>query len=541
MNRHFHLIARMLAVVAAIVIPFTMKSKNTPPGAPDFAYPEKVATNAVSQLDKALKEADGQSVVNALIKYGLAKTSISADNYAEVINKVESVIDKESQPAVKSLLQILLADIYNSYYASNRYNFDERTTVDGENDFTLWSGAQFKDKIRGLYVDALSRQKELLEAQTADYPEIINSGDYTYTFYTTLFDFASNKAINVLNSLTERQVVFPINALFNKVAIPRILTPANRTIVDIADNWVAAHSSESAPYIQALIARSDYLSRCVVNDKPNNQSVATLALAAYRNNLSNPYAIEILIDVDSYLWTGETATEAYEIFSDFITSHSDYIRIEAVKAAKDIIAETRVIVSAPALVVKNRPTKISVTLQNTPEATVNFYRLKSGISKTDNFKINDFETTPCHSTTVKSDKAIPFTDTVQAEFTLPVYGVYRIAIEGEKNNYNYVETIRCSDIALISNSLCDDIVVWAVNPATGKPIPGVNIKLKEIKGSNTQPKTETTDSEGAVVVHNSAPSFKITAFKGADKYALPIWVYPYEFEDTRIKAVYLNT
>lgn len=541
MNRHFHLIARMLAVVAAIVIPFTMNSKNTSPIEPDFAYPDNVATNAVSQLDKALKEADGQSVVNALIKYGLAKTSISDSNYAEVINKVESVIDKETQPTVKSLLQILLADIYNSYYASNRYNFDERTTVDGENDFTLWSGAQFKNKISSLYVDALSRQKELLEAKTADYPEIINSGDYTYAFYPTLFDFASNKAINALNSLTERQVVFPINALFNKVAIPRILTPANRTIVDIADNWVAAHSSDSAPYIQALIARSDYLSRCVVNDKPDNQSVATLALAAYRDNISNAYAIEILIDVDSYLWTGETATEAYGIFSDFITTHPDYIRIDAVKAAKDLIAEEKVVASAPALVAKNRPAKIYVSLENTPEATVHFYRMKSGISKTDNFKLSDFEKDPCYSTTVKSDKAIPFTDTVQAEFTLPSYGIYRIAFEGEKANNNYVETIRCSDIALISNSLCDDIVVWAVNPATGKPIPGVNVKFNKGDRSKTIIKSEITDSEGAVVVHSSAPSFEITASKGTDIYARPMWEYPDNFKDTRKKAAYVNT
>ncbi len=540
MNRHFSLITRLIAAVAAIVIPLAMNSENSPSTAPDFAYPEKVIANAETQLNDALKAADGQSVVNALIKYGLAKTSISNDNYADVIKKVETVIDKETQPAVRSLLQMLLADLYNSYYSANRHNFDERTTLAAEKDFTLWSGAQFKDKIRGLYLAALSPREELLAAKTADYPEIITSGDYTYTFYPTLFDFASNKAINALNALSSRQGVFPLNALFNKVALPQILTPTNRSIVEIADNWVAAHSAESAPYIQALIARSEYLSRCLAN-KSNSNAYITPAIKAYRDHVSNPYAIELILDTASSMISGKNATEVYGILSKFITDHPDYIRIDAVKAAQAILSQENVLADVPAVVAKDRPAELNVKLINAPEATVHIYRMKSGITKTENFKITDFETTPCFSTTVKSDKSIPFSDNIKAEFTLSRYGIYRLALDGEKPDRNNVNIFRCTDIAMISNDVNTDAAVWAVNPATGKPLPGVKVKFEQRDFDITVLKTETTDSDGAVTPPRSPSSYYISASKGDDKYALSMWEYLSESRDETNKAAYINT
>lgn len=514
-----------------------MKAEKKQTAAPDFAYPQQVAKDAEKQLQAALKAGDGESVVNALIKYGIAQTSVDDANYPALVKKVTEIADSEKQPTTRSLLKMLLADIYNAYYSADRYNIDRRTTLAGESDFTLWSGEQFKEKIRSLYAEALSPREALLAAATGDYPQVINTGDFSGIFFPSLYDFASNKAITALSSLSDNQQILPINAMYLRVAIPQALSPANRQIVEIADNWVAAHSPESAPYIEALIARRDYMKRCVAPDPLNQDD--NEAISAYKANRSNPYAIELLLSADVED-NGQNAAELYGIYNDFATAHPDYIRINAVKAAIARLTQPSVSVSLPSQVAKGVAAEMTFTISNAPSAKVKFYRLRSGISKTDNFKPSDFESHQFLDIEATSDKAIPFSDTIKAKFTLPEYGVYRYEIEGKKADKWHANIVRCSDIGLFSNSLADDMAVWAVDPISGKPLPGVSLKFLQ-SSSRKLALSAKTDKDGAAKAPDTNSGYNIFASKGADRYATPAWAYTYNQSSNTVKTAYINT
>ena len=43
----------------------------------DFAFPRKVSAEALTQLDRAMRSGDGNAVVDAMIRYSIAQSSIS--------------------------------------------------------------------------------------------------------------------------------------------------------------------------------------------------------------------------------------------------------------------------------------------------------------------------------------------------------------------------------------------------------------------------------------------------------------------------------
>ena len=55
---------------------------------PDFAYPQQVIEHANTNLNKALKDGNGNAVVRSLIDYLIAQSLIDTDSLQPVINKI---------------------------------------------------------------------------------------------------------------------------------------------------------------------------------------------------------------------------------------------------------------------------------------------------------------------------------------------------------------------------------------------------------------------------------------------------------------------
>ena len=74
---------------------------------PDFNFPQNVIKDSESQLKNALSKGDGISAVDALIKFSLAKSSLSDETFNEVIQKIDAVIAKEKKEDIKAILLLL--------------------------------------------------------------------------------------------------------------------------------------------------------------------------------------------------------------------------------------------------------------------------------------------------------------------------------------------------------------------------------------------------------------------------------------------------
>lgn len=492
--------------------PLFMKAKDTEP---DFAYPKEVSAQAEAQLSKALANGDGQSTVDALIKFGLAQTSISSSNFPDVVGKVTYIIGKEKNPVTRSLLNLLLADMYKAYYENNRWNINNRTTLDGETDFTLWSGQQFKDRITQLTDAALSDSAALVAARVADYPTVILSDPDSQIFFPTLYDFACSKSISMLASISQTVAVLPVRALYTTFILPTTLGRENRTIISIADRWIDANRSSEAPLIKAITTRFLYVKRLIA-DETEGQT-ADMALKLYREHLANPYAIELLLTLSTNELTEEQRSTLYNIYRDFAAAHPDYILINGVRNQIEELSQRSSTISTYSQVAKGVPFKIKVSATNMNEVNVDIYRIKENFSSTRITK-DALIPTPYAKLKAKFAETVPFTAEAEIEAVINDYGRYIAITSFDDLDRNFYNDIVCSDLAVISNSLFKDMMAWVLNPVSGHPVKGADVTIQY----NGKPVKESaklvTDADGAVKIPYQSNYFDIRATKGADRF-----------------------
>ena len=82
---------------------------------PDFDYPQKVSKDALAQLKKAQKSGDGQMMVDALVRFSIAKGKVSQESMDTVIRQIEDVKKKEKRADYKAILNYLEACVFKDY------------------------------------------------------------------------------------------------------------------------------------------------------------------------------------------------------------------------------------------------------------------------------------------------------------------------------------------------------------------------------------------------------------------------------------------
>ncbi len=81
---------------------------------PDFAFPQKVMADAETRYQEAVKKGDGEALVDALIRWGLAKSSISVDYKDTILARIDTVRAHETRTDIRCLLNILGKQIAQS-------------------------------------------------------------------------------------------------------------------------------------------------------------------------------------------------------------------------------------------------------------------------------------------------------------------------------------------------------------------------------------------------------------------------------------------
>ena len=156
---------------------------------PDFDYPQQVSKDALAQLKKAQRSGDGQMMVDALVRFSIAKAKISQETMDTIIMQIEDVKKKEQRADYKALLNFLEAAVFKSYR-------DAYTVYDRENpkddplpaDYTEWDNNQFNAKIKELVRAALTDEQYLKTCPIGNYNKIFVEGDEMGAVYVpTLF------------------------------------------------------------------------------------------------------------------------------------------------------------------------------------------------------------------------------------------------------------------------------------------------------------------------------------------------------------------
>ena len=157
----------LLIIVAVAVVASAMGQSVV-----DFAFPRKVSAEALTQLDKALKSGDGNAVVDAMIRYSIAQSSISKQSIDTIVPRIEQLAVKEKRADIKALLYHLEARVLGQYYA--KYGAQSQVVDTLPERFELWSKSQIKDKINELMRLSVKDEKALLAKPLSKYAGLIS-------------------------------------------------------------------------------------------------------------------------------------------------------------------------------------------------------------------------------------------------------------------------------------------------------------------------------------------------------------------------------
>ncbi len=523
---------KILFIITAIFTVMSMHSVNRYEK-PDFAYPKQVIKTSLADLDIALADGDGKLAVRSLINYELAQSAIDPDSLTQVLTRIQAVTDKEDDPCIKSLLNTLLARIYLDIYQANRWVYDRRdlpATADNDN-YTLWSGRNFREKILTLTRDALKSPEALQKAPLNDYNGIIARKEHTTEFYPTLYDFITSQAISTLDDFSEATRLFSINSLcrydvYSKMKF-NYRSPVANEILDIYRDLLNFHRDDTAPFINCDIRRIDFISQHIYYNEAAPSTYdrkRELLLDLYRKYENSPYAAEILTELD-YDTDSDTGAELYPLIKKQLKEHPGYFRNGCLENMLKRITHKTVSLSYNTTVVPGDTLTIKATNCNTPQYEIRVYNVPYAWNGSTSYRLQP-KKMPRLVKSIKctNGNTVPFKSETSEKIVLDRPGCYIIVpvISGDKNDLdNYYEMVHCTKLGLQTAAYADSRWAYVFNPATGKPtsVP-VSLTVSNYDGKVTSEVSTGKDASALLPTTGN----RVYAKEGPDRYASPCYI-----------------
>ena len=463
----------------------------------DFNFPQDVSKEAVSDLDKALASGDGELTVDALVRYSIAESAITQDNMADIISRVENVIDKEKQPHLKALLYHLEAQIYQSYrdrFArwSDRNNPVEETPAD----ISEWDRSQFDKKINELVEKSLEKPEVLKAVAVTSLPGIITYNDLGATYIPTLHEFLLMKGLEMT-----RQTEIDDNPLAERITA----------------DWLSATEGNVPANIFAIVAAG--------------KGKCNAAYERYFNNEHCAYLLNYLV------WENDKAQ--YKTLKEYVQRFPNSLYTPQVKNMITQMERKSVNLRYPQIRSSRDSITVNAQVMNTNSHAIEVYQIPGQEYYNEkNYRYNKSTLRLVSRQLVNVQGTVPFNanDVVTTLPPLP-YGAYIICpvFEGGITDsgywFNRYDILHVTDIATFTVNRNDhNDRIFAVDVNTGKPLPGVDIRAEKgrILGA--------TDEEGSLAIpirydaiskaiSKNAIDFgeQLTGIKLDDQYGLPIY------------------
>lgn len=546
-TRFFMLLAFMLAMNT-----FSSSAKPAP-GKPDFAYPEDVTAAGEKSLAEALAARDYPKALSSIINMSLAQSAISADRLPAQIDRIEKLRDESSDPAFKALLNSLLARIYSDVYNDDRWKYDGRDLplTPLPEDYTLWSGEQFKHHIASLVNLSLADADALKKIPLREWAGPVAVDNASLVYYPTLYDFIASSAIDRLEICLPNDWFLSFGLLTRSdVYVTRRLnasSPEIAKILSLYADLLRFHENDVAPFIHTDIARIDFVADHVyADDESDNVSTRRqqLMMDLYDRFRDSEYSGDVLNEMPIGSYTdvaGEAGVAApldmsdeelmlrryYDAVVRNIDRFPAYAGINCLKNILNSLNSRNISVRLPECAAPGATVKITVTSRNVTSAHINIYDVSSSSVADETYTYNPAQSHKLvRSIPVTFSGERPFNLYRTVEFSFPSTGNYIVVpvIDGiaeKKQNYSKIHVTRLS----LASSTFMESRLWVIDPLDGTPVS--NAKLTKYTEQRNIPKTEEigrTDNNGSFPFSTDSWC-KILASKGTDKFAEPISIW----------------
>ncbi len=461
----------------------------------DFNFPQDVSKEALTDLDKALKSGDGELTVDALVRYSLAQSGISQDNMADIVSRIESVIDKEKQPHIRALLYHLEAIIYQSYrdrYArwSDRNNPVEETPAD----ISEWDRKQFDKKIVELIEKSLAEPTALKSVAVTSLPDIISCNELGAAYVPTLHEFMLMKSLEMAQAVESDDDTSSDNTLEDRIKA----------------DWLATTEGDVPAHIYAM-----------------TKTMPTIPVDVYSKYQDNEHCALMLDDIS---W--ENDKSLYQTLKDYLTRFPNSVYTTDVRNRITQLEAQNVGLNYPEVRSSHDSITVSANVKNANAFTIEVYRVPDNQLKEYRLDKSKMELISRHPVNVQG--IVPFNND-NVTVTLPPlpYGAYIICPSIDSGtsayrDYYRHDMLRVTDIAkftVMRNDHKDFVAAVDIN--TGKPLQGVTIKYESGKTLGT------TGADGTLAIPQLTDAMgksgdALEAIKGNDRYGPSIYYSRFE-------------
>ena len=462
---------------------------------PDFAYPKQVVQQSESNLNKALKDGNGNAVVRSLIDYSIAQLRINTDSIHSVINKIEHVVAKEKNPCTKALLNTLLCQIYTNIYLENKYNIDRRTNVSSITplDITQWSKKDFENKVFLLCDNALQDADAIKKSELRNYGDLITYNNLTFIYYPTLYDFIANRIIENIENLYGSD-------LYTTEILPldKFLTSSTSNsnsfycrVYSLYKDVLAFHLNDIAPLIHWDLERieNSYNTSAIIRENNNN----SVSQVNQRDNavkyLYNTYkqfeyaSLALIYQWDKLYQNTDSFNKSifYNLLKKRLSQFPAFSGNCEIRNILNEIEQQKIMLKFPHQTIPNDTLLIDISNTNCKSLKVDILRLPDDIGYKNRYSYkNGVAPQVYKSFVVNCDSIIPFSINQNIKTTISQPGYYSIIAYNNdiKKDLNNLEIIYCSELTSVSaNSFSEESRLWVINAKTGKVINNADINI----------------------------------------------------------------
>ncbi|MFK7922251.1 MAG: MG2 domain-containing protein, partial [Bacteroidia bacterium] len=261
---------------------------------------------AEETYQKAFEVKDTESQLKALLIILPQQRQLTEKGDSMVIERVKLAMQETEGPA-KSILHVLLAEQYLTYYRNNRYRILNRTEREiATEDFQTWGARRLQATIAKHYSTALNNREELVALPARSYPSLIDTVKGSTEYRPTLFDVLAHKVIDYYShseyGLSESQgsfqpdknLIAPANQFVNLALVSADSLSRSYRSIRLYQQLLQLHQGEAAPTVDLELKRLAYL-RQIVPGTETDSAVLKLYESLAQQYQKAPIAGEVQI------------------------------------------------------------------------------------------------------------------------------------------------------------------------------------------------------------------------------------------------------
>ncbi len=536
---------RIISAIITITFATLMSSAQSSLSAPDFAFPEKVTSQAITDYNKAIASGDGQMVIDAMIRYSLAQTDIDPARVNSVTARIDSAITASADPLTKSLLHLLQARTYYDAYVRDSWAYNERQLPlePLPADITEWSGDQFRMLIKRNISEALKPYDELASTPIDRFSKVIVADRTTQQYYPALLDFVASQSLSLLSGMSNDTYQIGtrwLDPTRQFIKLDPTLLPGNLpTVMSIYQAALKAHAADSPAGVMWDCQRLNYVSTHLPSDDDDDGvKQYNNALSALLRQLGDSEYAAFPLTYMRYPSRGDVAAlkEYLTALEAYVQRHPDFLLTNTIQNLINQMKQKSVEVNYRAVTTLGHPLPVTVRSTNATEAELLVYQVNQPQATRFDRKVKSQSKLIDRIPLTFPDRPLERVDTA-IEVTLPAYGNYAIveAVDGEESTNTRLVAV--TDVMLGSVSAPGTDVAFVVNPLTGEPVEKVQVMNLENLSKDQRRPVGTTDDFGLLNLPKRRDELNLYPRRGDDIYSPAVGSYYAERDnDTRYSA-----